>query len=179
MRLLRIKPNSPANKGNPPTESWRDFKTRLAWQRLRTLRRWAPTRHLTATAAIALGILRSPRALTRIFGLSFFIHLLTVVLAWCTAHSVGAGLSLAYALFLGAAGNPDCHRADLSCRLGSSRRHHVAAFGYAGLPPSDGLIISLLFGASYLVVGGIGGLVWVLTTRQVGGSEFAGTLPRE
>lgn len=42
-------------------------------------------------------------------------------------------------------------------------------------PPSDGLIVSLLFGASYLVVGGIGGLVWVLTTRQTGGSTFAGT----
>ena len=40
----------------------------------------------------------------------------------------------------------------------------VAAFGYAGLPQSDGLIISLLFGAIYLVLGAIGGLVWVLTT---------------
>jgi hypothetical protein len=35
----------------------------------------------------------------------------------------------------------------------------VAAFGYAGLPPSDGLIVSRLFGVSYLMVGGIGGLV--------------------
>jgi hypothetical protein len=81
MRLLRMNPNSPANKGNPPTESRRDFRTRLAWRRLRTLRRWAPTRHLAATAAIVLGILRSPRALTRIFGLSSVTHLLTMVLA--------------------------------------------------------------------------------------------------
>ena len=35
----------------------------------------------------------------------------------------------------------------------------IAAFGYAGLPTSDGLIVSLLFGAGYLVLGAAGGLV--------------------
>jgi hypothetical protein len=55
----------------------------------------------------------------------------------------------------------------------------VAAFGYAGLPPSDGLIVSRLFGVSYLMVGGIGGLVRMVTTRQAGGSAFAGMLPYE
>ncbi len=42
----------------------------------------------------------------------------------------------------------------------------VAAFAYAGLPQSDGLIISLLFGALYLVFGAAGGVVWVLSSDR-------------
>jgi len=41
----------------------------------------------------------------------------------------------------------------------------VVAFGYAGLAQSDGLIVSLLFGFGYLVLGIAGGLVWVLTSN--------------
>jgi glycosyltransferase 2 family protein len=155
------------------------FFVSLAWQRLHILQRWAPTRHLAATATVALGILRSPSAFARIFCLSFVIHLLTVVLAWCAARSVGANLSFAYALFLVL---PVILIAIVPISIagwGVREGAMVSAFGYAGLPPSDGLIVSLLFGASYLVVGGIGGLVWVLTTRQTGGSTFAGTLPHE
>ena len=43
----------------------------------------------------------------------------------------------------------------------------VAAFAYAGLPQSDGLIISLLFGALYLIFGAAGGVVWVLSSDRV------------
>jgi hypothetical protein len=39
----------------------------------------------------------------------------------------------------------------------------IAAFAYAGLPQSDGLIVSLLFGIGFLLVGIVGGLVWVVT----------------
>ena len=42
----------------------------------------------------------------------------------------------------------------------------VAAFAYAGLPQSDGLLVSLLFGAAFLVIGIIGGLVWILTVDR-------------
>jgi hypothetical protein len=102
-----------------------------------------------------------------------------VVLAWCAARSVGANLSLAYSLFLVL---PVILIAIMPISVagwGLREGVMVAAFGYAGLLPSDGLIVSLLFGASYLVVGGIGGLVWVFTTRQAGGSAFAGTSPHE
>ena len=37
----------------------------------------------------------------------------------------------------------------------------VLAFSYAGLEESDGLIVSILFGAASLAVGTIGGIVWV------------------
>ena len=76
------------------------FFISLAWRRMRILQHWAPTRHLAATATVALGILRSPHELPPIFGLSFAIHLLTAMIAWCAARSVGANLSFAYAVFL-------------------------------------------------------------------------------
>jgi hypothetical protein len=37
----------------------------------------------------------------------------------------------------------------------------VVAFAYAGLPDTDGLLVSLLFGAATFLVGAIGGLVWI------------------
>ena len=50
---------------------------------------------------------------------------------------------------------------------------------HAGLAPSDGLIVSLLFGASYLAVGALGGLVWVFTTRRTERIMADGTLGTE
>jgi hypothetical protein len=37
----------------------------------------------------------------------------------------------------------------------------VLAFSYAGLVESDGLIISIIFGAMTFVVGAIGGIIWI------------------
>lgn len=42
----------------------------------------------------------------------------------------------------------------------------MVAFGYAGLPAADGLVVSLLFGAVSFAVGAIGGLVWVLSAEK-------------
>jgi uncharacterized membrane protein YbhN (UPF0104 family) len=151
----------------------------LAWERLQILQRWAPTRHLAATATVALGLLRSPRALARIFGLSFVIHGLTAVIAWCAARSVGAELTLLYALFLVL---PVVLIATVPISVagwGVREGAMVAAFGYAGLPPGDGLIVSLLYGASYLAVGAIGGLVWIATTRRAERSPVPGALGGE
>lgn len=151
----------------------------LAWHRLRILQRWAPTRHLAATATVALAILRSPPALLQIFGLSFLIHLLTAVIAWCAARSVGANLSLPYALFLVL---PVILIAIVPISVagwGVREGVMVAAFGYAGLQPSDGLIVSLLFGVTYLVVGCIGGLVWTLTTPRAERDIAPSILPHQ
>jgi uncharacterized membrane protein YbhN (UPF0104 family) len=151
----------------------------FAWDRLHFLQRWAPTRHLAATATVALGILRSPRALVRIFGLSFLIHGLTAVIAWCAARSVGADLPLLYALFLVL---PVVLIAIVPISVagwGVREGAMVAAFGYAGLPPGDGLIVSLLFGASYLTIGIIGGLVWIVTTRRAERDAMTGMLGGE
>ncbi len=139
----------------------------LAWQRLRVLQRWSLTRHLAAAAAIALALLRSPRALIPIFGLSFVIHLLTALAAWCAARAVNADLPLLYSVFLVL---PVVLIAVVPISIagwGVRESAMVAAFGYAGLPPSDGLLVSLLFGAGYLVVGALGGLVWTFTTERL------------
>jgi uncharacterized membrane protein YbhN (UPF0104 family) len=139
----------------------------LAWQRLRVLQRWSLTRHLAAAAAIALSVLRSPQAFVPIFGLSFIIHLFTALAAWCAARAVSADLSLIYSIFLVL---PVILIAVVPISIagwGVREGAMVAAFGYAGLPPSDGLLVSLLFGAGYLVVGALGGLVWTFTTDRL------------
>jgi uncharacterized membrane protein YbhN (UPF0104 family) len=136
----------------------------LAWERLRILQRWAPSRHLAASATVAAGILRAPAVLTKVFGISFAIHFLTVFSAWCLARSVGAELSFSYALFLVL---PVILIAIVPISVagwGVREGVMVAAFGYAGLAPGDGLIVSLLYGATYLVIGIIGGLVWLFMT---------------
>ena len=137
----------------------------LAWNWVPFLHRWGPTRHLTGVAGVALSILRSPRNLVTIFTPSLAIHLLTAFAAWCAARSVAADLSLLAALFLVLPviliSVVPISIAGWGVREGAM----VAAFGYAGLAAGDGLIVSLLLGAGYLVLGIAGGIVWV-TRRE-------------
>jgi hypothetical protein len=147
----------------------------LAWERLEILQRWSLTRHLAAAATVGLGILTSPRALALLFGLSSIIHLLTAMTAWCAARSVGANLPLVYSVFLVL---PVVLVTVIPISIagwGVRESAMIAAFSNAGLPASDGLIVSLLFGASYLVLGAIGGLVWVLTTDRLDRSAISAT----
>jgi len=139
----------------------------LAWERLQILQRWSLTRHLTAAASVGLAILTSPRSLATLFGLSVAIHILTAMTAWCAARTAGADLSLLYAVFLVL---PVVLVTVVPISIagwGVRESAMVAAFSYAGLPASDGLIVSLLFGATYLLLGALGGLVWILTTDRL------------
>ena len=74
--------------------------TTFGWQRLRLLQRWTVTRHLAAAATVALRLLRSLRTGGLIAVLSAFIHLLTVLAAWCAAKAVAAPLDFAKLIFL-------------------------------------------------------------------------------
>ncbi|MEJ2374264.1 MAG: lysylphosphatidylglycerol synthase domain-containing protein, partial [Pseudolabrys sp.] len=106
-------------------------------------------------------------------GLSFCIQFLTAFNAWCAAHAVGADLPLLYAVFLVL---PVMLVAVVPISIagwGIREGAMVAAFGYAGLPPGDGLIVSLLYGATFLTAGIIGGLVWLTTGRQKFQGEIA------
>ena len=137
----------------------------LSWQRLQFLQRWSPTRHLSAAAGIALSILRSPSSFIAVFGSSIIVHLLTALAAWCAARAVGADLPLLYSLYLV---SPVVLLTVIPISIagwGVREGAMVVAFGYAGLAQSDGLIVSLLFGFGYLVLGIAGGLVWVLTSN--------------
>ncbi len=135
----------------------------LAWERLAILQRWTLTRHLANVATVALAIFRSPVSLALVFGLSILIQLFTAVIAWCVARSVGADLSLLYAVFLVP---PVLLVAVVPISIagwGLREGAMVAAFTYAGLAQSDGLLVSLLFGACALALGAAGGLVWVMS----------------
>ena len=97
---------------------------------------------------------------------SIVIHLLTAVAAWSAARSVGADLSLLNALFLVL---PVVLISVIPISIagwGVREGAMVAAFAYAGLPQSDGLLVSILFGVSYLILGALGGLVWVFGTQR-------------
>jgi hypothetical protein len=43
----------------------------------------------------------------------------------------------------------------------------IAAFAYAGLPDTDGLAISVLFGVGLFVIGAVGGVAWIVSGRRV------------
>ena len=135
----------------------------LAWKQLRVLQRWSVTRHLAELAGVALAILRSPHSFAPIFGISIAAHLLTAVAAWCAAGAINANIPFLYTVFL----VPPVVLVTVVpisvAGWGVREGAMVAAFGYAGLPEDDGLVVSLLFGAGYLVMGAIGGLVWVVT----------------
>jgi glycosyltransferase 2 family protein len=138
----------------------------LSSERLRILQRWSLTRHLADVATIAVQILRSPRTLAPIVGVTIVVHLLTATAAWAAARSVGANLSLPYALFLVL---PVMLVAIVPISIagwGVREGAMVAAFAYAGLPEADGLIVSLLFGAGTLLLGAAGGMIWVLTGER-------------
>jgi len=143
------------------------FFVGMAWQRLQILQRWSLTRHLAAAATVALEILRSPGAFGAIFSLSIVIHLLTALVAWCAARAVGADMSLFYSLFL----VPPVVLVTVVpisiAGWGVREGAMIVAFGYAGLAPSDGLIVSLLFGAGYLAIGIVGGFLWILTADRL------------
>jgi uncharacterized protein (TIRG00374 family) len=135
----------------------------LAWKHLRILQRWSLTRHLAAVATVAVDILRTPAAWVHIFGLSVVIHAFTVLAAWCAARSIGAGVPIAYLFVLilpvVLVSTVPVSIAGWGVREGAM----VTAFAYAGLPQGDGLAISLLFGALYLLLGIAGGAVWIFS----------------
>ena len=80
----------------------------------------------------------SPRALAPIFGLSFLIHFLTALAAWCAARSVGANLPLLYSLFLVLPVVLVTVMPISIAGWGVREGAMVAAFGYAGLPQATG-----------------------------------------
>jgi glycosyltransferase 2 family protein len=127
----------------------------------RWLRQWAITRHVAAAAEAAAKICRSLRSAAIVVGCSIVIHLLTVSVAWCCAKAVAAPVGFAHILFLMP---PVLLIATLPISIagwGVRESSMMAAFAYAGLAESDGLTLSILFGAVSFVIGIIGGIVWI------------------
>jgi glycosyltransferase 2 family protein len=143
------------------------------WSRLRLFQRWPVTRHFAAVAAVGATIVRSPSSFPLLLGLSIFVHLLSVVMAWSLARSVDAQLPFQYALLL----IPPVILVTVFpisiAGWGVREGAMVAAFAYAGLAQSDGLIVSLLFGLSSLLIGAVGGVIWIFQIERADRTQIA------
>ena len=123
--------------------------------------RWKLTRHLSSALYIVTAMCKSRRSATIVLACSVAIHLLTVAAAWCCVKAVAAPVSFAQVLFLIP---PVILISSIPVSIagwGVRESSTIMAFAYAGLSQSDGLIVSILFGAASFVVGVVGGIIWI------------------
>ncbi|MBN9600144.1 MAG: flippase-like domain-containing protein [Afipia sp.] len=145
---------------------------RLSW---RWLTHWWPTRHIHACAVIANRVLFDRRSGPKIAVLSLLVHVLAVVIAWCCVRAIAAPADFEQLFMLIP---PIMLITMLPISIagwGVREATMMVAFGYAGLVPADGTVVSLLFGAAYFIVGAIGGLVWILSAEK--GSKIPAVVP--
>jgi uncharacterized membrane protein YbhN (UPF0104 family) len=131
------------------------------------LARWRLTRRLAELAKLARNILLSRTAAPMVLLLSLMIHLTTAAVAWSAARSVAAQLSYLDALLLVL---PVMLIVTIPISIagwGVRESALVLAFSYAGLPESDGLLVSVLMGGAMFAVGILGGLVWLVGSDRV------------
>jgi uncharacterized protein (TIRG00374 family) len=129
--------------------------------------RWMLTRHLAAASRITAALCSSHRNAAIVFACSVAIHLITVAAAWCCAKAIASPVSFAQILFLMP---PVLLVATLPVSIagwGVRENSFMFAFAYAGLAQSDGLVISILFGAASFIVGMAGGVVWLAYGLQL------------
>ena len=139
----------------------------LALGSLPVLARWRLTRRLAELAKLARNILLSRTAAPMVLLLSLMIHLMTAAVAWSAARAVAAQLSYLDALLLVL---PVMLIVTIPISIagwGVRESALVLAFSYAGLPESDGLLVSVLMGGAMFAVGIIGGLVWLVGSDRV------------
>lgn len=144
----------------------------LRWQWLKKL--W-PLRHIHACAVIANQVIFNRSSGPKVAALSLLIHVMAVVIAWCAVRSIAAPGAFEQ-LFLLVPPIMLITMLPISIAgWGVREATMMVAFGYAGLAPTDGTVVSLLFGASSFVVGAIGGLIWILSAEKT--SEISHAVP--
>ena len=129
--------------------------------------RWKLTRHLAAASRISAALCSSHRDAAIVFACSVAIHLITAAAAWCCAKAIASPVSFAQILFLMP---PVLLIATLPVSVagwGVRESSFMYAFAHAGLAQSDGLAISILFGAASFIVGLVGGIVWIAYGLQL------------
>ena len=133
----------------------------LGAQSLRAMQRWWLISQLAVASRLAWQVCRSPRAGTQSAALSLTIQVITVVVAWAAAMGAHVSVELSQVLLLVP---PVILIATIPVSIagwGVRESAMVLAFSYAGLAESDGLIISILLGATTFAVGAMGGIVWI------------------
>jgi uncharacterized protein (TIRG00374 family) len=137
---------------------------------------WA-TRQAAQLAATALELFKSARRAVVLTSMSLVIHLLTAAIAWSVARAATVPFDFAHSLLLVP---PVVLVATIPISIagwGVRESALVLAFAYAGLSESDGLVVSILFGAAYFAVGTIGGAVWLFSGRRLRSSTLRHTHP--
>lgn len=138
---------------------------------------WFPTRHLRACSTVASQVLFGRRTALRVAVASISIHVLAVVMVWLIAQSIAAPGQPAQLL---AVVPPVMLLTMLPISIagwGLREATMMVAFGYAGLPQTDGLTVSLLYGTMIFAIGAAGGLVWILSSEKAAGASITEPLP--
>ena len=139
---------------------------RLHWGWLKS---WWPTKHIHACSVIANQVIFSRKSGPKITVLSLTIHVLAVVIAWCCVRAIAAPGDFEQLFML----TPPIMLITMMpisiAGWGVREATMMVAFGYAGLAPTDGTVVSILFGAVYFVVGALGGLVWIFSAEKASG----------
>ena len=136
---------------------------RLPWP---WLKRWWGTHHIHACSVIANRVLFSRVHGPKVAVLSLLVHVLAVVIAWCVVQSIAAPVLFGQIFQLVP---PVMLITMLPISIagwGVREATMGLAFGYAGLMASEGVNISLLYGAVSFMVGAVGGLVWILSAEK-------------
>src|SRR5215475_7530471 len=143
------------------------------------LKRWWATHHLHACSVIADRLLFSSKHGPKIAMLSLSVHVLTAVIAWCVVQSIAAPIGFGQ-IFLLVPPVMLITMLPISIAGWGVREATMGlAFGYAGLMPSEGVNISLLFGAVSFIVGAFGGLVWILSPEKTAKGAAPIELPEQ
>src|SRR5882672_1639748 len=136
---------------------------RLPWP---WLKRWWGTHHIHACSVIANRVLFSRDHGPKVAVLSLLVHVLAVVIAWCVVQSIAAPVQFGQIFQLVP---PVMLITMLPISIagwGVREATMGLAFGYAGLMATEGVNVSLLFGAVSFIVGAIGGLVWIFSAEK-------------
>jgi len=150
------------------------------WRPRGLLARWRLPRMAFEIAAVARGALFGRRSMALIAVCSIVVHLLTVASALSLARAIAIAPNALDFLFLIP---PVMLVAMIPISVGGwgiREGAMVVAFGYAGMEPSQALAVSVLMGCAGLVVGAIGGTIWLAERRPQQGrtpAAAARTLP--
>jgi hypothetical protein len=100
--------------------------------------------------------------------LSLTVHVLTAAMAWCAARMIAAPVEFWHALLLVP---PVLLIATVPISIagwGVREKSLVLAFAYAGLPETDGFLVSVLLGLTMFAIGLAGGAVWLASREPLG-----------
>lgn len=142
--------------------------------------RWFASRHLQACARTTIDLMIDRHAGAQVILASIASQLFAVAIAWAAARAVASSLTFDQAFLLVLPVTLVMLIPVSIAGWGVREQALQFAFLNAGMDGGDGVLISLLFGGAYFVVGIAGGLAWLLTSDRLelkaGMREQAGQL---